>query len=52
MVSFKQKSNGRIWNIINKEHIEHFRNNPRFEEIKEKKSEPKEQVTNKKEVIK
>lgn len=37
MVKFREKKNGRIWYIQNEEHIQHFRSNPRFEEIKEKK---------------
>lgn len=35
MVRFREKKNGNIWYIYEKEHIEHFRSNPRFEEIKE-----------------
>lgn len=34
MVKFREKKNGRIWDISNEEHLKHFRSNPRFEELK------------------
>ncbi len=37
MAKFKNKETGRVWDITNAEHLKHFRSNPRFEEIKEKK---------------
>lgn len=37
MSKFKNKKTGRVWDITNAEHLKHFRSNPRFEEVKEKK---------------
>ncbi len=37
MAKFKNKKTGRVWDITNAEHLKHFRSNPRFEEVKEKK---------------
>ncbi len=37
MAKFREKKNGRVWEITNAEHLKHFRTNPRFEEIKEVK---------------
>ena len=37
MAKFKNKKTGRVWDISNAEHLKHFRSNPRFEEVKEKK---------------
>lgn len=37
MAKFKNKENGRVWEITNAEHLKHFRKNPRFVEIKEEK---------------
>lgn len=36
MKKFKEIKTGNIWYISNKEHIKHFLNNPRFEEVVEK----------------
>ena len=36
MAKFREKKNGRVWEITNAEHLKHFRSNPRFEEVKEK----------------
>lgn len=41
MAKFKNKKTGRVWDITNAEHLKHFRSNPRFEEIKDKKENKK-----------
>lgn len=51
MAKFREKKNGRVWDISNAEHLKHFRSNPRFEEVKEKKvvkNSKKEEETTKK----
>lgn len=34
MKKFKEKKTGLIWYAIDKEHIEYFKNNPKFVEVK------------------
>lgn len=51
MAKFREISTGRVWDITNNEHLKHFRANPRFEEIKDKKNKSnksKEEKENKK----
>lgn len=47
MAKFKNKKTGRVWDISNAEHLKHFRSNPRFEEVKEKKEQKVEEAPKK-----